>query len=113
MRLTSGVLSNVSVVITFHFQEEHLSFVGLKTENSIIVIVIPFLIFAYVSLGDEMLIKKLKDIIAEAREFSLNLLLVVLEELNVLRSLGLFLLLDGRNSSPSSSSRSNRVLVCD
>jgi len=66
-----------------------------------------------VSLGDEMLIKKLKDIIAEAVEFSLNLLLVVLEELNVLRSLGFFLLLNRRNRSPGGSSRSNGVLVSD
>ena len=36
------------------------------------------------SLSDEMLIEKLKDIIAEAGEFSLDLLLVVLKELKVL-----------------------------
>jgi hypothetical protein len=40
-----------------------------------------------VSLRDEMVIKKLKDIITEAGKFGFDFLLVILKELNVLRSL--------------------------
>ena len=67
----------------------------------------------YMSLSDEMLIEKLKDIIAEAGEFSLDLLLVVLKELKVLWSLRFFLLLNRWNRSPGGSSWSNGVLVSD
>lgn len=49
----------------------------------------------YVFLRDEVVVEKLEDIVAEVGEFALNLLLVILEEVDVLGSLGLLLLLNG------------------
>lgn len=92
VQVVDGVLRNVSVVISLHLEVENL---GLRSGG----------------LLDQLLIQQIKDILAVSGEFIFELLLVVLDQGQVSRSLGLFFLLNRRDSSPSSSSSSNGVLV--
>jgi len=89
--ITSCVFGHVSVVVALHLQVEDLSFrVGGG--------------------GNEDVVEELEDVLAESFKFFFDLLLQCSEEWEILRSLGLFLLLNGADGSPGSSSGSNGVL---
>ena len=69
--------------------------------------------FAGLGLGDQSLIEDVEDILADLLELCFDLLAVVLDGGDVLvRALGLFLLLNGRDDSPRSPSCADHVLVC-
>jgi len=91
---TSGVLSNISVVVTLHLQVEDLS-------------------FRVSGVHDQVVREKVKDIFAVDIKLILDLLLLVSEKVKVLRSLGFLLLLNSGNASPGGSPRANSVLVRD
>ena len=91
---SGGVFGDVSVVVSLHLVVEDQ---GLSVG----------------SLGDELAVDEVEDLIAELVEFSLNLGLVGSEETDVLGALLFFLLLDGGECSPGSSSGSDGVLVGD
>lgn len=77
-------------------------------------LVIEHLGFTRFSLGDQGLVKNVKDILADTLKFGLNLLTVVADDSNVLiGALGLFLLLDRGNYAPRGTSSSDDVLVSD
>ena len=83
--LSDGVLADVSEVVPFHFKVENLGF-------GVLLVV------------DELRVQEKDDVHAEAGQFLLDLPLVVLQQLEVGRLvavLGLLLLLDGGESSPS------------
>jgi len=88
--VTGGVFRDVSVVITLHFEVEDLSF-GIG------------------SLGDEAGVDEVEDFVAVFVELSLDLVLVASEEADILGSLLLFLLLDGGEGSPGSSSGADGI----
>lgn len=60
-----------------------------------------------------MLVKEVEDILAEAGELLLDLLLVLLEEVEVLGALGFLLLFDGGDGTPGGSAGTDGVLVSD
>ena len=63
-------------------------------------------------LGDQRLVQHIKNILADALEFGFDLGTVVPDDGDVLlRSLRLFLLLDGRDDPPGSTSSADYVLV--
>lgn len=67
---------------------------------------------ARLGLGDERLVKHVQDVLAHPLKLRLNLLAVVTNGGNMLiGALGLFLLLNGRDDSPGSTSRSHDILV--
>ena len=87
-----GVFGDVSVVVSLHLVVEDLGFsVG--------------------GLGDELGVNEVKDLIAVFVELTLNLGFVAAEEADVLGALLFFLLLNGGEGSPGSSSGSDGVLV--
>ena len=68
--------------------------------------------FARLSLGNEGVVKDVKDILADVLEFGLDLLTIIADGGDVLiSSLGLLLLLDGGDYTPGCTSSSNNVLV--
>lgn len=68
--------------------------------------------FSRFGLWNEGIIKDIKDILADFLEFAFNLLAVFTDDGNVfLRALGFFLLLDGGDDAPGSTSRSDDILV--
>lgn len=70
------ILCNVPIVVTFHLEQEDLGLFG-------------------VGLGDQVLLQKGEDILADASKLLLNLLLIVLDLFNVLSiALVVLLLLD-------------------
>jgi hypothetical protein len=69
---------------------------------------------ASLGLGDESLVKDVKDILANLLQLGLDLLAVVTDNADVLiGALGLLLLLDGGNDAPGSTSGADDVLVSD
>ena len=63
---------------------------------------------------DQVLVKNVKDILADLGELGLNLLTVLLDESDLASvALGLLLLLDGGDDSPGSTAGTNDVLVGD
>ncbi len=68
--------------------------------------------FASLGLRDQRLVQHIKDILAYTLEFGLDLLAIVANGANVLLgTLGLLLLLDGRDDSPRRTSSPDHVLV--
>lgn len=64
--------------------------------------------------GDQVLVKNLKDILADLGELGLDLLAVFLNESNLSRvALGLLLLFDRGDDSPGSTAGTDDVLVGD
>lgn len=92
--ITSRVLSDVSVVVTLHLEEEDLSLGGA-------------------GVLDEVVGEQVEDVAAVKVELSLDFLLLGDEQVKVSGSLGLLLLLDGGDGSPGGSARANSVLVGD
>ena len=93
--LSRSELSEVSVVVALHLVVEDLGLAGF-------------------SLGDKGLIENIEDILADLLKLGFNLLTVVADGADVLiRALGLFLLLNGGDDSPGSTSCANHILVCD
>lgn len=90
--LTADTLSKVAVVVALHLEVKHLGFRG-------------------VGLGDQVLVQQGGHVFANLLYFSLNLGLVGTEEVEELRALGLFLLLDGRDGSPGGPPGPNPVLI--
>jgi hypothetical protein len=67
---------------------------------------------ASLGLGDESLIKDVKDILANLLQLGLDLLAVVTDDADVLiGALGLLLLLDGGDDAPGGTAGTNHVLV--
>lgn len=63
---------------------------------------------------DQVLVKNVKDVLANLGELGLDLLTVLLDESNLAGvALGLLLLLNGGNDSPRSTAGTNHVLVGD
>lgn len=62
--------------------------------------------------GDQGLIQNIKDILADALEFSLDLLAVLADDSNMfLRALRVLFLLDGGDYAPGSTAGANNVFV--
>lgn len=69
---------------------------------------------ARLGLGDKRLVKNVQDILAHFLELGLDLLAVVTDDGNVLGGpLGFFLLLDGGDDAPGSTTGTDDVLVGD
>ena len=69
---------------------------------------------ARLGLGDKRLVENVQDILAHFLELCLDLLAVVTDDGNVLGgSLGFFLLLDGGDDAPGSTTGTDDVLVGD
>lgn len=67
---------------------------------------------ASLSLGDKRLVQNVENILADALQFVLDLLAVVLDDGNVLlRALGFLLLLNGGDDAPGGTAGTNDVLV--
>jgi hypothetical protein len=67
---------------------------------------------AGLSLGNEGLVEDVEDILADLLKLGLDLLTVVTNGSNVLvRALGLFFLLDGRDDAPAGTAGTDDVLV--
>jgi hypothetical protein len=94
VNIARGVLGNVSVVVTLHLQEEDL---GLSVGSAL----------------DEEVVEEVEDVVAEAGQLSLDLLLVVTQQADVLGALRVLLLLDGGDGAPGRAARADRVLVGD
>jgi len=92
MQISLGVLRDVSEVVSLHLQVEDLRLGGGGLLN-------------------KLLIQKVKNVLAISRQLVFEFLFILSDQWQVARSLALFFLLDGRNSSPSGSSGSNGVLV--
>jgi hypothetical protein len=76
--------------------------------------VVKDLALARLGLGNQRVIKDIKDILADLLKLRLNLLAVVADDGNVLvRALLLLLLLDRRDDAPRGTSGSDDVLVGD
>jgi len=89
----SGELSKVAVIITLHLVVEDLALVSAGR-------------------GDEVLVKKLKDVRADAAKLALDLLAVLADGLDVsLVALLLLLLLDGAHNPPRGTTGADDVLV--
>ena len=70
--------------------------------------------FSRLGLGDEGLVQNIEHVLTDFLEFGLNLLAVFPDGADVLvRTLGLFLLLDGGDDAPGRTSGANDVLVGD
>ena len=68
--------------------------------------------FSRLGLWDEGFVEDIEDVLADLLELGFDLLAIVTDGRHVLvRALGFFLLLDGRNDSPGSTSGPNHVLV--
>jgi hypothetical protein len=75
-------------------------------------LVVEYLRLASLGLRNEELIEHVEDILADSLELILDLLAVLSDSADVLiRSLGLFLLLDGRDDAPRGTARADDVLV--
>ena len=93
--VANGELSEVAVVITLHLVVEDLGLSGLGG-------------------WDQVLVKDIKDVLADLGELGLDLLAVLLDQGNLAGvALGLLLLLDRGNDSPGSAAGTNNVLVSD
>ena len=69
---------------------------------------------AGLGLWNQRLIQNVENILANFLEFGLDLLAILADGTNVLiGTLGLFLLLDGRDDSPRSTSCAYDILVCN
>ena len=94
MVLALGVFTDVSVVVTLHFHEEHFAFIGVGT-------------------GDQVVVQQVDDVVAVFVQLQLDFLFVLSEEVEFVgRVLGLFLLLDGAEGPPGSPPAADGVLVC-
>ena len=70
--------------------------------------------FTSLGLWDETLVEHIEDILTDFLEFGFDLLTVVADGGDMLvRSLGLFFLLDGRNYAPRCTSCANDIFVGD
>lgn len=88
----SREFSDVTQEVGLHFEEKDL---GLVTDG----------------VGHQGVLEQVKDVLANACQFSLNLLLVVLNLLYVFRvALDILLLLDGREDTPRCSAGANHIL---
>lgn len=77
-------------------------------------LVIEHLGLARLGLGDQSLVEDIENILADLLELAFDLLTIVTDGTDMLvGALGLFLLLDGRDDSPGSTSCANYILVCD
>lgn len=81
-------------------------------DKSFIHLVIEHLGLSGFGLWDERIVEDIEDVLADFLEFGLNLLTIVTDGRNVfVGALGLFLLLDGGNDAPGSTSSSDDILV--
>lgn len=86
----------------------------MKNGTDCVHLVIENLRLARLGLGDKRLVEHVQDILAHFLELSLDLLAVVTDDGNVLGgSLGFFLLLDGGDDAPGSTTGTDDVLVGD
>lgn len=70
--------------------------------------------FASLRLGDQGLVQNIQYILTDLLQFSLDLLAVITDDVDVLlRALGLLLLLDRRNDTPRGTAGTDDVLVRD
>jgi hypothetical protein len=70
--------------------------------------------FARSGRGDEVLFEHVQNVLADFGELSLNLFPIRLDHVDLsLITLGLFLLLDGRDDTPGGAAGTNDILVCD
>ena len=80
--------------------------------HQILHLVVEDLGLSRLGLGDQRLVQNIEDILADLLELGLDLLTVVSDGRNMLiGALGLFLLLDGRDDAPRSTSSTNDILV--
>ena len=85
MFCSSSVFRLISVIISFHFRIENLSFrIG--------------------GAGNELSVNEVEDLVAEFVELSLYFCLIVSQQSNIFGTFLFFFLLNGTESSPSSSS---------
>lgn len=81
-------------------------------DKSFIHLVIEHLGLSGFGLWDERIVEDIEDVLTDFLEFGLNLLTIVTDGRNVfVGALGLFLLLDGGNDAPGSTSSSDDILV--